>query len=241
MPSTHSKSTRPLSQIPELLAARAETVRVWLAEPVGTRLGTQILLIVLGAGCYGATLGLWRSPMQALFVAIKFPLILLLTATFNAGLNGMLAQLLGLNIRFLDSFRLIVMSFATAALILAGFSPLTLFALFNAPALDDTSEAAGKVYSALLLMHVTAIAFAGIAANVKLLRSLESVSGERVRARFILFAWLTGNLFLGSQFVWNLRPFIGAPFLPVEFLRPNAFEGNFFEAVYFAITRLLSG
>ncbi len=225
--------------IPDLLAARVETIRAWLGEPFSRRLTGQIMMIVVGAGVYGATLGLWRSPLQALFVAIKFPLILMLTATMNAGLNGMLGQLLGLNIRFLDSFRLIIISFATASLILAGFSPLTLFALFNAPPLGDGAEASA-VYSGILLMHVAAIAFAGIAANVKLLRTLRSIAADRIRSRVILFAWLAGNLLLGSQFVWNLRPFIGAPFLPVQFLRPNAFEGNFFEAVYHAAQRLLT-
>ena len=240
MSDTSHKSTRISIQIPELLAARAETIRAWLSEPISARLGIHALIIVMGAGIYGATLGLWRSPLQALFVAIKFPLILLLTATFNAGLNGMIAQVLGLNIRFLDSFRLIVMSFATAALILAAFSPLTFFALYNAPPLTDNSAAARDVYSAILLTHVAAIAFAGIAANVKLFQSLRSISGDRVKAQFILLAWLAGNLLLGGQLVWNLRPFIGAPFLPVEFLRATAFEGNFFEGVYHALQRLLT-
>jgi hypothetical protein len=226
--------------IPELLAARAETIQRWLAEPLTRRLLAQMGIVIAGAGLYGATLGLWRSPLQALYVAIKFPLILLLTTTFNALLNGMLAQLLGLHVRFLDSFRLILISFATAAVILAGFSPLTFFALWNAPPLTDTSAAARDVYSGIILMHVFAIATAGIAANVKLFQSLRALSGDVLRARLILFSWLAGNLLLGGQFVWNLRPFIGAPFLPVEFFRPTAFEGNFFVGVYHALHRLLT-
>jgi hypothetical protein len=225
--------------IPEMLAAREETIQAWLAEPFFRRLGTQVIIIVVGAGVYGATLGWWRSPLQALFVAIKFPLILLLTTTFNALLNGMLAQLLGLPVRLLDSFRLILISFATAAVILAGFSPLTFFALWNAPPLGDTTAMARDVYSGIVLMHVLAIATAGVAANVKLFQSLRNLSGDIIRARLILFSWLAGNLLLGSQFIWNLRPFIGAPFLPVEFLRPTAFEGNFFEAVLHALRNLL--
>lgn len=227
-------------QIPELLAARADTIKVWLTEPLTKRLGTQVAIIVLGAGVYGATLGLWRSPQQALFVALKFPLILLLTTLFNALLNGMLAQLLGLSVRFMDSFRLILISFATAAVILAGFSPLTFFALWNAPPLTDTLSATREVYSGIILMHVAAIATAGIAANIKLLQSLRTLSGDALRARLILFSWLAGNLLLGSQLVWNLRPFIGAPYLPVEFLRPTAFEGSFFEAVLFALRQLFA-
>jgi hypothetical protein len=227
-------------QIPELLAARADTIKAWLAEPLTKRLGTQVALIILGAGIYGATLGLWRSPLQALFVALKFPLILLLTTLFNALLNGMLAQLLGLSVRFMDSFRLILISFATAAVILAGFSPLTFFALWNAPPLTDTLSATREVYSVIILMHVAAIATAGIAANIKLLQSLRTLSGDALRARLILLSWLAGNLLLGSQLVWNLRPFIGAPYLPVEFLRPTAFEGSFFEAVLFALRQLFA-
>ena len=64
-----------------------------------------------GAGLYGAAMGCWRDPMQALYTAIKFPLIILLTAAGNAMLNAMLAPLLGLNISFRQSFLAILMSF----------------------------------------------------------------------------------------------------------------------------------
>jgi len=47
----------------------------------------------------------------------------------------------------------------------------------------------------------------------------------------VLYAWQAGNLFLGSQLSWILRPFIGLPSLPVEFLRTNALHGNFYENV----------
>ena len=49
-------------------------------------------VIVAGAGAYGAAMGWWRDPSQALFVAVKFPLIILLTAAGNALLNAMLAH-----------------------------------------------------------------------------------------------------------------------------------------------------
>ena len=37
------------------------------------------LIILIGAGLYGATLGLWRGPLQAFYTAIKFPLVIFLT------------------------------------------------------------------------------------------------------------------------------------------------------------------
>jgi predicted membrane-bound spermidine synthase len=80
-------------------------------------------------------------------------------------------------------------------------------------------------------MHVGVIAFAGVAANLRLVQLLRRLSGNAAVARRVLAAWLVGNLFLGSQLSWILRPFIGAPGLPVEFLRSTAFKGNFYETV----------
>jgi hypothetical protein len=51
-------------------------------------------------------------------------------------------------------------------------------------------------------------------------------------------AWLAGNLFLGAQLSWILRPFIGSPELPVEFLRAGALRGNFYENIFHAFTGL---
>ena len=49
------------------------------------------IAIVLGSSAYGATIGLWRSPRQSIFTAIKFPLLIFLTCIGNGAINGMLA------------------------------------------------------------------------------------------------------------------------------------------------------
>ena len=90
----------------------------------------------------------------------------------------------------------------------------------------------GQIVDTLTLL-VGVIAFAGIAANVRLLQLLRSLAGGRGGALRVLFAWLAANLFFGSQLSWVLRPFIGSPSLPVQFLRAEAFEGNFFESVFY--------
>lgn len=51
-----------------------------------------VAIIFGGTAMFGAAVGSWRDPMQALYTAINFPLIVLLT-TFG---NGMLAPLLGI-------------------------------------------------------------------------------------------------------------------------------------------------
>ncbi len=228
-----------LSEAPLNALLRGDThlIRPWTGEWNGTRLFVHVGLIALGASCYGAAMGWWRAPEQALFVAIKFPLIVLLTAAGNALLNAMLAPLLGVNIGFRESFLAILMSFAIASAILGGFSPLVGFLVWNAPPMG-TEDSAGA-YNCILPAHVAVIAFAGIIANLRLLQLLRELSGSANAARRVLFAWLAGNLFLGSQLSWILRPFIGAPNLPVQFLREHPLQGNFYEAVFHSITRLL--
>jgi hypothetical protein len=132
---------------------------------------------------------------------------------------------------------LVLLSFTMASLILGAFSPLTAFLVWNATPLEAGKPIPGGTYALILLVHVTAIAFAGIVSNVKLLGLLRHLGGQTTAWK-VLLAWLAVNLFLGSQLAWNLRPMIGSPNLAVEFLRPNAFEGNFFEAVLFAIKQL---
>jgi hypothetical protein len=197
-------------------------------------------VILAGAGSYGAAMGYWRAPLQGLFVAIKFPLIILLTTFGNALLNAMLAPLLGLNISFRQSCAAILMSFTIASAILGSFSPLAAFVVWNAPPMNADLQISGGTYSLIQLTHVAVIAFAGIVANLRLIQLLDHLSGSRVIARRVLFAWLAGNLFLGSQLSWLLRPFIGSPNLPVEFLRAAAFKGNFYESVFYSLLRVLN-
>jgi len=171
--------------------------------------------------------------LQSLYTGIKFPLLIFLTCGGNAIVNGMLAQLLGAGLSFKQTSVAILMSFAIAAIILAGFSPITLFIWYNAPPLATKSAVLG--HSIMLLTHVFAIAAAGIIANQRLFGLLRRISGNHVTARAVLFSWLAGNLFLGAQLAWNLRPFIGSPRLAVQFLRDAPLRGNFYEAVWHAL------
>ena len=135
---------------------------------------------------------------------------------------------------------LVLMSFTIAAAILGSFAPIVFFIIWNTPSLAGQAQVPWTTYNFVQLTQVVIVAFAGIAANARLLRSLEALSGSRPVARRVLFAWLAGNLFLGSQLCWILRPFIGSPGLPVEFLRQNALQGNFYETILRAFLNLIS-
>jgi hypothetical protein len=224
-------------EISVLLRGELEPITAWSGRWSARRFALYVAVIIVGAGLYGAAMGWWRDPQQALYVAIKFPLIILLTTAGNALLNAMLAPLLGLNIPFRQSCSAILMGFTVTAAILGAFSPLMAFLVWNAPPMSP--EVSGATYSFIKLSHVAAIAFAGTMGNARLFQLLAQLGGSRTVARRVLFAWLAVNLFLGSQLSWILRPFIGSPSLPVEFFRATALHGNFYENVYYSLLQLL--
>jgi len=220
-----------LTQVPDLLRGELDSVRGSVERTSATQAAFYVAIILVGAGLYGGAVGAWRSPVQGGFTAIKFPLILLLTTFGNALLNAMLAPLLGLNLKFRQSLIAILMSFTIAAAILGSFSPLIWFITWNMPPLEPGAPIPFQAHALHLLTQILLIAFAGVAANLRLLQLLQHLSGSKAVAARILLGWLAGNLLLGGQLSWMLRPFVGSPGLPVEFLRRDALHGNFFEAV----------
>ncbi len=219
-----------------LAVAQPEALAAWLAEDAA-KIKFCLLLIAVGGGLYGAALGLWRAPLQGLYVAIKFPLLLGLTALGNGLINGMLAQLLGAPITLRQSLLAVLMSFALLAAVLGAFTPLILFLLWHLPAHGGLGE--GVAHALYLIANTALIAMAGVLANRQLYRLLAQVCASPAQAMQILTAWLSVNLFLGAQLAWNLRPFFGTPGLPVQFLREDPFDGNFYEALFYLVLRLL--
>lgn len=230
-----------LRQVPVLLRGEPEPIQDWIERWSVRRVAFHVLVICVGAGLFGVAVGWWRAPLQALYTGVKLPLIILLTTLGNALLNGMLAPLLGLNLRVRQVSLAILMSFAIAAAILGAFSPLMFFLEWNAPPMSATAGERVAAHSLILVTQALVIAFAGVAANLRLLQLLRRASGSTAAAAKVLFAWLAGNLFLGSQLAWILRPFIGSPALPLQFLRPDALQGNFFESFLGALRRVLFG
>jgi hypothetical protein len=198
-----------------------------------------LMTAIVGASLYGAAMGFWRAPLQGAYVALKFPLIILLTTFGNGLLNAMLAPLLGLNLRWRQSFLALLLSFAISSAILGAFSPIAAYVVWNAPPISADPRQGDSAYAFIQLMHVLVIAFAGITANLHLARLLHRLSGNSAVAGRVLFAWLAGNLFFGSQLSWILRPFIGSPGLEVEFLRRTAFQGSFYETIFRSFVSLL--
>lgn len=209
---------------PRLLAA-------WLHEPMTWKsLSPLLVAIVIGCALYGFGLGLWRAPLQGIFVAIKMPMLVFLTLFVNAMINGMMGTLLGSGMSFRQTLMACLMSFAIFGLIVGSLSPVIIAMVLDSPRPGESGGATW--YPIFLLANTAVIAFAGIVANHKLLHLIQSFSGSVMTGWRTLIAWLAGNLFVGAQLSYNLRPFFGNPELPVQFLRPDPFDGNFYEAVW---------
>jgi len=133
---------------------RGEVDALSLEKPGWRWFATFCLAIAVGSSVYGATIGLWRAPLQSIFTAIKFPLLIFLTCIGNGAVNGMLAQLFGSGLSFRQTALAILMSFAIAAVILGALSPVTLFVLYNAPPLGSANAILGHSMMLLFGDHV---------------------------------------------------------------------------------------
>jgi len=221
------------------LRAGPEGLHDWVMRRQMALVVFCLVAIVFGAGSYGAVVGSWRDPMQALYTGLKLPLVILLTTLGNGLLNGMLAPLLGLNVTFRQSLTAVLVSFAITAIVLGALSPVALFIVWNTPPLTDGTTLVSPEYSLLQLTLAIFVALAGVLGNVRLLPLLRHWARDATIARKVLFAWLAGNLLLGSQICWVLRPFIWDSKRPVEFIGPESLHGSFFETVFQAGWRLI--
>src|SRR6266436_3339556 len=138
-----------VTPISVLLRGEPDSLRAWVEHWDSRRLVLCLGVILAGAGLYGAAMGYWRAPLQGAFVAIKFPLIILLTTFGNALLNAMLAPLLGVNLGLRQSFLAILMSFTIASAILASFSPLAAFVVWNVPPISSDARISDGTYTVI--------------------------------------------------------------------------------------------
>ena len=213
-----------------LLRGDAADLGAHLRQPVTLKLLLPYLVaIVLGCGCYGFAIGLWRAPLLGVFVAVKMPMLIFLTLLVNGLVNGLLAQILGSGLSFRQTLMACLMCFAIFGLIVGSLSPIVIGMVLDSP--PPSAPGSEKWYRLILLTHTAVIAAAGIVANFKLLRLLQAFAGSPQIGKRTFIAWLAGNLFVGAQMSYILRPFFGSPALKIEFLRSNPFEGNFYEAV----------
>ncbi len=209
----------------------------WIAEDtVQQRLAFCLASIFIGGGCYGAAIGAWHSLEMAAYVAIKLPLIIVVTFGLNGLINGMIATLVGADLSLRQTWLSILSAFSIFSLVLLSLSPVTLYFTLNLPGPDAPPPAAAKAHQLLLIGHVIVLGLSGIAAMQRLWRLLIS---KTERPFFLIALWIFSNGFVGAQIAYLFRPIFGTPGLKIAFLRPDAFDGNFYESLLWAMEHCL--
>ena len=224
------KTCSTLQSIPALCQGSRALLQDWLEKSPARTLSFCIPAIILGSGIYGFTMGIWQGWTMAAYVAIKFPLVIFATLIVNGLINGMLAMALGSGISFKQSFQFLLAGFALMSLILLSLSPVALFVVYHAP--DPTASNASQSHGIILLSHTLMIAYAGIISHRSLLGQVRDFATSPSLGTHTFFAWLAGNLFVGAQISWVMRPFFGSPGLEVQFLRDSPMNGSFYDTIW---------
>ncbi len=188
----------------------------------------QIALVVLGGAFTGALMGsyaLWNGGgvLFALWGALKVPLLLGLSGALCFPVLRVLSFLLGIGEQFQTATRALISVSATFACVLAAMSPLTLLVY-----------ASGASYRGALEWSIGVWIFAALVAGMRARTALAPQLKREKRLR-VLGAWgFTLWAFVAVQAGWSLRPFIGRPDAPPQFLRHDALSN-----VYVGLWKLM--
>lgn len=197
--------------------------------PKSTRLGRAGKLLLLGALAavpYGAAMGSWHEPRMAAYAAVKLPLMLIATWALVLPFGIALTRALGWSGSIAPLAEAAAQTIFGTGLVLLALTPVNLLFSHTIPQPDQMALGG---YQALYLAHLTVVAAAGLIASMQLARFLRSCVDAGALAHL---AWVAVFAFVAGEASWVLRPFIGNPFSPVTFVRPDAFDGNAYEMIF---------
>jgi len=188
-----------------------------------------IVGVVAGLG-YGAVMGSYDGrPLQILYSALKVPMLFLVSALVCLPSYYVLNALLGLSEDFPDAIRGILASQATPACCLLSLAPVT-----------GVAYASIEDYEAAKLWNGLPFALATLMGQVMLARHYRPLIARNRRHAIGMASWLVAYVFVAIQMAWVLRPFVGAPGLPTQFFRDEAWT-NAYQQTLRAIGEVMWG
>lgn len=197
----------------------------------------SLCAVVCGSAVFGAAFGLWRSPEQAFYSAIKMPAMILSLVGISSLINIMLAHVLGSRLSASQTTTCVLLSLGLTCILLAALAPVTLFFASQCPAPADAG--AMTAYRWLLAGNTGLVAITGMAGNARLYHLLRELTGTSAVAARVLTGWILVTGLAGCELSWICSPFLARPDVPVPFLNPNAFKSNFFEYLWHAVSGAL--
>jgi hypothetical protein len=197
-------------------------------ERLNRMMRSMLIQSVLCFALYGAVMGITHSPLQALYSALKLPLLYLLTLVVCLPSLYFFNILLGSRLWLPQVLALSLTAITVTAALSASLAPITLFFWLS-----------GRDYHFALFLNVVFLAITGAIGLIFLVRGMHQI--DRIRGLFnlrwpILLVWMTLYGFVGTQMAWILRPFMGTLKEVLPFVPPG---GNFYIAVWDTIWQLL--
>ncbi len=181
------------------------------------------LCVAIGGAIYGATMGAHgvitahgARPLQALYSAIKVPLLLGVTTFLCLPSFFVLNTLLGLRRDFRRALQAIVSGQAVMGVTLGALAPVTIVAYL----------AIGEYVNATMFNGVQ-FAIGAYTAQVLVGRHYGELVRSNPRHRIARRAWGILYVLIAIQAAWVLRPFVGAPGLETGFFREDAWTNAY--------------
>lgn len=198
--------------------------------PLSGRLAWLLVLLVTCGLFYGAVMGTYSGLApdrlhQLLYSGAKVPLLLLATFVLCLPSFFVINTVAGLRDDFREVLRAVVATQSCITVVLAGLAPITAFWYLSC-----------ADYRQAVLFNAVMFGVASAASQVVVRRYYGPLIRRSSRHRQLLWAWFFLYAFVGIQMGWILRPFIGAPNMPVTFFRSGAW-GN----AYVVVAKLLAG
>jgi len=193
---------------------------------------TMVAFVVLVCGLYGAVLAGWRSQLLSVYVAVKLPMLFLCTISIVALFNWIIATILGSGLSIKTTIILAFASMTISCWILLGLIPVAIFFMISGVPPSGTHDELQYAHNVILITHIMILGIAGVAGNITLLKGLRQVVRSQCPVSGLFMLWISAFSFVGCQMSWILRPFVGSPFYPVAFMRPDALDRNFYEFVF---------
>ena len=166
---------------------------------------------------------------QVFYSAVKVPLLLFLTFAISLPSFYVINMLLGLGQDFRLAVRALVATQAGIAIVLASFSPYTLF-----------WYATSSRYDSAIFVNAVMFGCASFAGQWLMRRNYRILIERNPMHRYLLWAWILVYALVGIQMGWILRPFIGALNSETVFIRVEEWT-NAYVVVFELITRIWNG
>lgn len=196
--------------------------------PMALRAG----LVVAATAGYGAVLAAWRSPLLAVYVAVKLPVVFVGSTLIVSVFCWMAGLATGANFKYGEVLGQAFTAMAVAGSILLALAPVVGFLIWSGVPTSGTREEMRFAHACMMMVHIGVFSAAGVVGNLKLYRELKARISSGCNLLLLLGIWLGAFAIVGCQLGWMMRPLVGSPNIVVEFLRSDALDSNFLESLF---------